>query len=155
MNDFFSCSSVVLADGIDMSAFGGIYLLIVMALFVFGVLLLEKFAKGPKGLFISSVISYVLILIIILSFPFSLWAPNAITYFCLVVISPVFYIVGFIEDLTDQLFGPVWWIITNRTIFIYVTTFIVSTLLIFALIKLILYIKHKVSSRKPQIKQEV
>jgi hypothetical protein len=159
MNDIYSSSAVLLAHGLYISGSSGICLLIIMSLFVFGLLLFRIFGRTPKGLFISSAISYALVLINILQFSFRLRIPYIVIYPCFAVVYPYFYIVGFIEWLMEQLFGPVsgpsYWIALNQTIFLFLVAFIIDTLCIFAIIRLILYIKRKVSAKKPQVKQTV
>jgi hypothetical protein len=158
MNDIYFFSTVLLAH-MDFQASGSsiTYLLLVMSLFVFGPLLLRKFIRMPKGLFISSFISYVLTLIIISCLSFRLWTPIVIVYLCFAVVFPYFYIVGFIEHLIESLFGQfgpvVGWIICNQTVILYLVAFCINTLVIFAIIRLILYYKHKVSAKKSQVEQ--
>jgi hypothetical protein len=118
-----------------------------MSLFVFGPLLFKKFLRVPKGLFISSFISYVLVLINILYFSFDLDVPEIIRRSCLATVFLSFYIVRFIENFTEW-----WWIISNQEVILYLVAFIVNTLVIFAIIRLFLYIRQP---KKPQVKQAV
>jgi hypothetical protein len=128
MNDIYSCSSVVLAHGIDMSAGVGIFLIIVMPLLVLTPLL---YKKSIKVLFISSIIPYIIVSISILDFSFNLFAPTSIVVkICSVM---VFY-PGFI--------------FSNMGFFFFVAAFVIDTLIIFGIIRLIIFIKHKVSSKK-------
>jgi len=148
MNDFYSSSSVVLAHSFFTSVGIGVSFLIVMSLLVFGPLLFRKTVRMPKGLFISSFISYVLVLINILYFAFHLLIPKIILYPCfLVVFYPSFYIIYAIDFLlgSEGIFG-------GLNIF-FLVAFIIDTLCIFAIIRLILYIKHKISVKKSQIRQ--
>lgn len=155
MNDIYSLSTVVLAHGLYTSVGSGVWLLIVMSLFVFGLLLFRIFSRTPKGLFISSVISYVLVLIMILQFSFELQIPNIVGYPCFaVVFYPSFFILYSIEVLLEWLFGSGLYV-SNETIVLFSIAFIIDTLGIFAIIRLILYIKRKVSAKKPQVKQTV
>jgi len=55
------------------------------------------------------------------------------------------------EVLIERLFGT--WITLDEAIVLYLVAFVVNTLAIFAIIRLILYIKHKVSAKKPQFGQ--
>jgi len=147
MNDFYSCSSVVLAHGdFGISIRSLTYLLIAISLFVFGPLLLRKLIRMPKGLFISSFISYVLILIIIyyISFDFQ----NIMSLPCFFVMFPNLFILGFIERVFGQMGAFSRWIGSNEIAIIYLATFIMNTLYIFVIVRLILYIKDKVSSKK-------
>ena len=155
MNDIYFFTSVLAHMDFYTSGSSAICLLVVMSFFVFGPLLFRKVIRIPKGLFISSFISYVIILVIILCFALRLWTPYLLLYLCVTIIRPNFYIVGYIEELTEQLFGPVWWIITNQNIIIYLVTFIMNTLYIFAIIRLVLFIKYKISGEKSQTKQAV
>jgi hypothetical protein len=159
MNDIYSLSTLVLAHVIIEWSNKIYAYLAVISLFVLGLLLCRKVVRIPKGLFISSFISYVLLLINILGFAFRVWLPDIVLYPCFAVVYPYFYIVGFIEWLMEQLFGqvsgPLYWIMLNRTVFLYLVAFIINTLCIFAIIRLILYIKRKVSAKKPQVKQAV
>jgi hypothetical protein len=138
MNDFYSSSTIVLAYSLHMSLANGIYLLIAMTLFVFGPLLFRKAVEMPKGLFVSSIIPYVLVLVNILEFLFKLQVPDAIGNLCF---AAVFYP----NFLANGAFG------IGAGFF--AAPFIIETLCIFAVVRLILFIKHKVLSKKPQIKQ--
>lgn len=133
--------------------------LAIISLFIFGLLLFRKVVRVPKGLFISSLTSYVLVLINILGFSFKL-LPIEVAYPCFVVgIWPSSYIVVYINKLADCLFGEQWlfesgwWIMFDWNLC--VVAFVVNTLGIFAIIRLVLYIKRKVSTKKPQVKQAV
>ncbi len=134
--------------------------LAVISLFVFGLLLCRKLVRIPKGLFISSFISYVLLLINIWGFVFRVWIPIEVVFpFFVAGIWPSYLIVVYINKLGDWLFGEEWlfesgwWIMFDWNLC--VVAFIVNTLGTFAVIRLILYIKHKVSAKKPQIGQTV
>ena len=155
MNDIYSLSTVVLAHGLYTSVGSGVWLLIVMSLFVFGLLLCRISSRTPKGLFLSSVISYVLVLIMILQFCFRLQIPDIIGYPCFtVVFYPSFAILYSIEVLWEWLFGSGLYF-SNETIVLFLIAFIIDTLCIFAIIRLFLYIKRKVSAKKSQVKQAV
>jgi hypothetical protein len=148
MNDIFSCSSIVLAHGPNISFIGGVSLLIVMFLFVFGLWIFNLYDKISKELFLSSIISYVLVLINILYFMCPLLIPKIILYPCYwAVCHPSYYIINGLFRSMD-IFG-------NNISALFLVGFIIDTLIIFAIIKLILFIKHKVSSKEPQVKQEV
>lgn len=156
MNDIYSLSTVVLAHGLYTSVGNGVWLLIVMSLFVLGLLLCRKFVRIPKGLFISSAISYVLVLINILQFSFRLQIPYIVIYPCfVVVVYPSFFMLYYIESLLEWLFGSGFYVMFNKIIVLFLNAFIIDTLGIFAIIRLILYIKRKVSAKKPQVKQAV
>jgi hypothetical protein len=152
-------SAVLLAHisfGINSSNMKYFYaLLAVMSLFVFGLLLFRKFVRTPKGLFISSFISYVLVLVNILQLSFDLRLPKAIGYLCFAVgiwpSCPIVYSIIYpMEVLTERLFGS--WITFDETIILYLVAFVVNTLCIFAIIRLFLYIRQP---KKPQFKQAV
>lgn len=136
MNDVCSFSFGVLAHGFDISRGSGISLLIIMSLFVFGLLIFRKDARIPKGLFVSSIIPYVLVLICILQLSFELQVPDATTgYICF---AAVFYL-----NL------PMIFIFGTGSGFFF-AAFIIDTLIIFGIIRLILYIKQKITVKKPQ-----
>lgn len=150
MNDIYSLSTVVLAHGLHTSVGSGVWLLIVMSLFVFGLLLCRKFVRIPKGLFISSVISCILVLINILQFSFELQIPEIVGNPCfMVVIYPAFFIIHSIDFLFDST------VISVEGNSVFLIAFFIDTLCIFAIIRLILYINHKGSAKKPQVKQAV
>jgi len=150
MNNIYSSAAIPLAHmDFEISSSSMIYLLIVMSLFVFGPLLFKKSIRMPKGLFLSFFVSYVLILIIITCLSSRLLPFKTILYPCITVVFPNL----FIEYLIGELFGL--WRIYNQTAIIYLVTFIMNTLYIFAIVRLILYIKHKISSKKPQDEQTV
>jgi hypothetical protein len=155
-----SSSAVLLAHmsfGISSSHMKYFYaFLAVMSLFVFGLLLFRKFVRTPKGLFISSFISYVLVLINILQLSFDLRVPKVVGYLCFAVgiwpSCPIVYSLIYpMEVLTERLFGS--WITFDETIILYLVSFGLNTLGIFAIIRLILYIKHKVSAQKPHLEE--
>lgn len=160
MNDIYSLSTVLLAHQLfelNSSLYAS---LAVISLFVLGLLLFRMVARTPKGLFISSFISYVLLLINILYFFYDLGIPKAVGNLCFAVgIWPSYLIVLYVKSLAVWLFGDKWlfesgwWIIFAWNLC--VVAFIVNTLGIFAIIRLILYIKRKVPSKKPQVKQAV
>jgi len=155
MNNIYSLSTVVLAHGLQISGSSRIFLLIVMSLFVFGPLLFKEAVRMPKGLFISSFISYALVLVNILVLSLKSWIPIEVAFPFLMVVYPYFHIVGFIEDLMERLFGqfgPVQWIISNQEFAIFLVAFIINTLCIFAIIRLFLYIRKP---KKPRVKQTV
>jgi hypothetical protein len=156
MNDIY-CSSPILLAHVLIEEDSGLYAyLAVISLFVFGLLLFRIFGRTPKGSFISSFISYVLLLINILGFSFGVRIPIEVLVPCFVVgMWPSLYIVGFIGELTERLFGPVsfpaYWLLDYHTSFLCLVAFSINTLCIFAIIQLILYIKHKVSAKKPNL----
>jgi hypothetical protein len=139
MNDFYFCTSV-LAHGIDMSADNGICLLIIMSLFALGLLISRKNSQIPKGLVVSFIISYLLVSVSILDLSFELQIPYIIGNICFAaVLYPNFLIMGIFGMGTG----------------FFMAAFIIDTLVIFAIIRLILFIKHKISVKKPQVKQAV
>jgi hypothetical protein len=85
MNDIYFCKSV-LAHGIDMSASSGIYLLIVLAFFILALFVYSKKARIPKGLFVSSIFPYLLVLISILDLSLKLQIPDIIGDICFVAV---------------------------------------------------------------------
>jgi hypothetical protein len=103
-----------------------------MAIIVFLFLLFGKVGL-PKGLFVSSLISYVLISISILDLSFKLQIPNVIGCLCF---TAAFYPSHFLI------------LISGTWVVFFLEAFIVDTLLIFVLIKLLLYIKDKLTSKK-------
>jgi membrane-associated HD superfamily phosphohydrolase len=140
MNDFYSSSSIVLAHGIDMSANGGIGLLIVMTLFVLGLFVYRKNTRIPKALFTSSVISWLLVLISILIFFFKIQVPDVVGNLWVIAIwCP--------NALINGAFG--------MGAGFFLAAFIIDTLCIFAIIRLILYIKGKISAKKSQTEDAV
>ena len=160
MNSCFSCAFVSLAMGIDdifLSGENAIPFIIIMSVFVFALLLFKKVIRVPKRLFISSFISYILMLFIVLwfylagkCFPdifLSSMFLKIITFLCILVILPNFFFFNLMEELINL---PHWlysWPILFQTI-LYLMTFIMNTLYIFWIIRLILFIKHKILSRK-------
>lgn len=140
MNDFYSSSTVVLAHGIGPSTGGGIFLLIVLTLFILGLLVFRKDTRIPKGLFVSTIIPYILALIYILPFYFELQIPKIID-------TPCFMIAFYSNYLIMGAFG------TEDGFFL--AAFIIDTLCIFAIVRLILFIKHKISAKKSQVKEAV
>ncbi|HUV40425.1 MAG TPA: hypothetical protein VMW23_01385 [Sedimentisphaerales bacterium] len=158
----YSSSGVLLAHQILEIGTSLYWSLAVISLFVFGLLLCRKFVKTPKGLVTSSLVSYGLLLVNIFDFLSDLPIPKAIGYFCFAVgIYPNILIVYLIEVFTDWLFGEEWlfesgwWVIFDGRVTIYLAAFTINTLVIFAIIRLILYIKHKLSAKKSQGKQAV
>jgi len=149
MNDIYYSSNVLLAHVLFEMNSSFYVSLAVMALFVFGLLLFRKFGRIPKGLFISSFISYVLLLINILYFVSDLRIPKAVGYLCLY---PSFLIAEVLmEWLSETWLSSMF---DGRVILFWVA-FSINTLGIFAIIRLILYIKRKVSAKKSQVKQAV
>lgn len=156
MNDIYSSSPVLLAHVLIEQSSNIYAYLAVISLFVFGLLLFRIFVRTPKGLFVSSVISYVLVLINILQFCFRLRIPNIVLYPCFVVgIWPSYLILYYIEVLGERLFGSGFYDMFDETIALFLTAFIINTLCIFAIIRLFLYINRKPSAKKPQVKQAV
>jgi hypothetical protein len=156
MNDIYSLSTLVLAHVIIEWSNKIYAYLAVISLFVFGLLLCRKVVRIPKGLFISSFISYVLLLVNILILSFNLPLPLEVVFpFFAVGIWPSYLIVGYIEVLAERLFGSGFYDMFDETIAIYLVAFIVNTLCIFGITRLILYIDRKGSAKKPQVKQAV
>lgn len=138
MNDFYFCTSILAHGGIDLSGVSGIFLLIVMSLFVFGPSLFKATIKMPKGLFISSLISYVLILGNILVLSFHLLIPIEVAFLFFAVVYPYISVVGFIGRLTE------WrWLVSIYGVVVYLLAFIINTLVIFAIIRLFQYIRQQ------------
>jgi predicted neutral ceramidase superfamily lipid hydrolase len=139
MNNVFTS---VLAHGFQKSnSSGGLIVFIVMTFFAFGLLIFRKNAKIPKGLFISSLISYVLVSICMLQYFFKLQIPK-------IIWEPCFVVVFYPNFLTMSVF----WALESRNGF-FVAAFFVETLVIFGLIRLVLYIRHKISAKKSQAEQ--
>ena len=160
MNDIYSSSPVLLAHGLQISSSSITCLLTVMSLFVFGLLLCRKFVRIPKGLFVSSFISYVLLIINILALSFDLPIPIEVELpFVVVGILPSSLILDYTNGLLEWLFGSGLYVIdemfNGEPITVYLVAFIVNTLCIFAITRLILYIDRKGSAKKPQVKQAV
>jgi len=126
-----------LAHGFDISRDSGGLLLIVMSFFAFGPLLFRKNFKVPRGLWVSSIIPYVLILVNILQLSFGLKIPDVWGFVCFMAIVYLNFPLGFT-------FG------TGGVFFF--AAFIIDTLIIFGIIRLILYIKGKISAKKTQIR---
>jgi hypothetical protein len=147
MDDIYSSSTVLLAHSLQISSGSAVCLLLIMFLFVFGLSLFRKSFKMPQGLFISSLISYMLVLVNILELSFGLPIPMVVGFPFFAVIYPYSHIVSFIGRLTE------WrWIILNQEVILYLVAFIANTLCIFAIIRLFLYIRQH---KKPQVKQAV
>ena len=126
--------SFVLAHGIDMYASSGICLLIVLALFMLGLLIFRKDARIPKGLFVSTIIPFILVLISILIFSFGLWVPD-------VVKNPCFMAIWYPNLLIMGAFG--------MGVGFFTSAFIMDTLIIFAILRMIIYIRSKLLFKKP------
>ena len=129
--------------------------LAVISVFVLGLLLCRKFVRTPRWLFVSSLISYVLLLLNVFVFCFGLWAPKIVRYLFFVVgIYPSLLIASSIGALADRLFGAErlfesgWWVIFDWNLC--PVAFIINTLGIFAMIRLVVYVKHKVSAKKQE-----
>jgi len=119
-----------------------------ISLFVIGLLLFRKSVRMPKGLIISSLISYVFVLVNCLSIAFNLRIPEVVGNICSVGIFLGLLIVGSLRALLERFFGS-----SECTIFLYnlcIDSFCITALVIFAIIRLILYIKRKVSVKKLQ-----
>ncbi|MHC4158651.1 MAG: hypothetical protein ACYSSO_06190 [Planctomycetota bacterium] len=140
MDDIYSLSTVVLAHGPGISGNSAACVLILTSLFVFGPLLFRESFRVPKELFVSSFISYLLILVNILAFSLG---PIEVAFVSFLVIYPYFLLVGFIEALMERLFGSGLHLMHDETIAIYLIAFIINTLAIFAIKRLFLYIRHK------------
>jgi hypothetical protein len=125
--------------------------LAVISLLVIGLLLFRKSVRMPKGLIVSSLISYVLVLINIVQIAFHLPIPNVVGNICFTAgIYPSIFIVGSLAGLSERLFSSSDWAIFLDNLCI--DAFFINTLVIFAIIRLFLYIKRKVSVKKPQTK---
>jgi hypothetical protein len=121
--------------------------LAVISLFVIGLLLFRKSARMPKGLIISFLISYVIVLINILQIAFHLRIPNVIGNPCFAAgIYPTLFLVSPIVVLLERLFGSGWWTMFFNNLCI--DSFCITALVIFAIIRLFLYIKRKASVKK-------
>jgi hypothetical protein len=138
-----------------------------MFLFVFGLFFFRKFVRPPKGLIVSFFISYILLLIAC-SILFGLKIPETLMRpYDFVVMDPSFCIIGCIAALFNH--GPtlllkglkelgllqtaafalndaswIWSIVVDWV------ALCMNTFFAFAIIRLILHIKHKVSAKKPQ-----
>jgi len=137
MNDIYFCTYVLAHSGLRISAGGGICFLIVLVLFMFGLLIFRK-NTNIKRLFISSIIPYVLVAITMMDF-FDLYVPYIVRKFCTTVV----WYSGLIFANTGSL-----------ACFL-VAAFIVDTLIIFGIIRLILFIKHEISGKKSQTEETV
>jgi len=137
MNDFYFCTPVLAHGGLDLYLSGGslIFLLTIMALFMFGPLLFRKSFRMPKGLFVSSFISCIIVLVSILFFSFNLPVPIEVMFPFYAVISPYLHIIHFIDNL-----GEWRWFVTHWQVVLYLIAFIINTLVIFAIIRLFLFL---------------
>lgn len=138
-----------------------ISILIIVTIIMFVLFIYRKNARMPKGLFISSLVSYVVLVGylsgLILHICSNFWICQTVRYLkllCSVVMLPSLYItIGFVKfiNLMREMFGlfPPYWMYTHL-ITVYLSMFVINTLLIFAMIRLILYIKHKIAAKKPQ-----
>jgi hypothetical protein len=135
----------------------------VITLFVLGLLVFRTLIKIPKGLIASSFISYVLLLFNLLYCFFGLHIPESLKSLgnlCFAAgIWPSFKIICYVQGMADYLFGEEWlfesgwWVVFDgRGGTLCLLSFIINALVIFAIIRLFLYIKRKVSVKKPQIK---
>jgi hypothetical protein len=156
MNNCFSCTSALLAMGIDdifLTGKDAIPFIIIMSIFVFGLLLFKKVVRTPQRLFTSAFISY--ILMILIDFCFYLGCVcfpdsnnillNIITFLCILVVLPNFRFFNLLEELFPVLLyrDPV----VFQTM-LYLMTFLMNILYIFWIIKLILFIRYKISAKK-------
>jgi len=167
--NIYSCAFTSLAMGIDdmfLSGRDAIPFIVLISFFVFGIFLFKKIIRIPKRLFISAFISYILMLFIVLwiylagkCFP-DIFLSNiflkVIGFFCVLVILPNFFFFNFMEELIG--YGFTWyyaqWPVVFQTM-LYLMTFLMNILYIFLIIKLILFIKHKISGKRLQTKQVV
>jgi hypothetical protein len=137
----------------------------VITFFVLGLLVFRKFVKIPKWLAISFLISYLLLLFNILYY--FVWSHisesfKSIGVFCFAaVIWPSFIIICSVEGLTNRLFGKDWLFESGRWVvfdwidgILCLLSFFLNALVIFAIIKLFLYIKHKVFVKNFKRKHE-
>jgi hypothetical protein len=136
--------------------------LVVMPLFVFGFLLFRKGTRPPKELIIAIFISYILVASNVLYYVFKLPLPEVLMTPCTwIVMMPSYCIAACIMALFEDpaFFLKNGWLGASVMSFfdrapyyahlvICLLAFIVNTLLIFAIIRLILRIKHKVSAQK-------
>jgi hypothetical protein len=143
-----------------------------MSLFVLGLLFFRKFIKPTKGLIISIFISYILLLVAFLPL-FGLQIPETfIGPYLLVVTGPSFCITGCTAALFN--YGPAFLLKELKEVGLLRMSFYtmndagwiwriasdwvafgINTLGIFAIIRLILYIKRRVSAKKTQFGQTV
>jgi hypothetical protein len=131
MNAFIS-SSFVLAHGFTTTSTSDkIGVLIVIAIFLLGLLICKMLNKISKALLISGLISCALILICILDYYFELPIPKPIKEFA----NAVVWYPNFINFM-------MFWSMNDSTGF-FISALFVETLIIFALIRLLLYTKHK------------
>jgi hypothetical protein len=137
----------------------GISILIIVTIIMFVLFIYRKNARMPKGLFISSLVSYVVLVGylsgLILGLCSNFWICQIIRclkLLCSMVTLPSLYItIGFIKfiNLMREMFGlfPPYLMYTHL-ILIYLCMFVINALLIFGIIRLILFIKHKITSRR-------
>jgi hypothetical protein len=163
MNDIYSPSETSAMNYHMINSRIGI--LIIMSLIMFVLFIYRKNARMPKGLFISSLVSCVLVLVgdlsgLILYLCSNFWICQPVIYIgrlCYIVIFPGYYItfsfVRFINFIKG-LFGlPPLYLMHTHLITVYLSIFVINALLIFVIVRLILFIKQKVSPKEPQIKQ--
>lgn len=125
----------------------------VITLFVFGTLFFRKVIRFPKGLIMSSFISYALLLFNLLYYFFRLHIPESMgNFFFATGIMPSFKIICYIGGIANRLFGEErlfesgWWVVFNwRGGTLCILSFILNAMVIFAIIRLALHIKRKLS----------
>ncbi|MFA5252021.1 MAG: hypothetical protein WC454_05495 [Phycisphaerae bacterium] len=149
MNDSYFCNPVLAHGGFYLRGGSVVFLLTIMALFVFGPLLFRKSFRMPKGLFVSSFISCIIILFSIFILSFNLPVPIEVAFPFYAVISLYCPIIRFMDKLL-----PDWgWYVTHWELILYLIAFIINTLAIFAIIRLFLFLRLEDSTKKPQAKQ--
>ncbi len=146
--NFGHLSSVILAEQLfDLN--NQLYISLgVITFIVLGLFLFSKAVRTPKGLIISSLISYVFVIINVVQIAFHLRIPNVVeNLFYLIGIYPTCILVGPIVLTLERLFGQGACRFVDN---ICIGLFVVNTLLLFAIFHLILYIRHKVKVKKQQ-----
>jgi len=127
MQNIFSASNFVLAHGISVGTRESVFLLIVMPVIALGFL---SFKKHPVALCVSSIISSLMVTLFVLNYVFELNLPKS-------EISKI------IEGICwSAVFYP-GIIFINGGILFFVMPFIIDTLIIFGIFKLILFLKNK------------
>lgn len=132
MNSIFLAPTFVLAHGLDVSPGEGIFILIIMLFLILGAFYLRK-KQMFKSLFFSFVFPYILVFLTILQISFNIEVPKIIESLSSRAIEIWPYSLIFILGINSG---------------ILIMEFIIYSAIIFALVTLILFIKHKIMDRK-------
>jgi len=132
MNNIFSSPTFILAHGGPrMSNTEGLSIAILMFVFIIAGLLRIKPFKIPMDLCISSIIPFILVTICIVDYCYKVLPSN-----------------GFINDFfTFTVIYP-GFVIWEAIGLLFITAFIVDALIIFGVVRLIVFVKQKIADRK-------